>query len=434
MSSSAARPPAGQGRRLWNERGPAGPRLLPRLPSVPRSIQVQTIAACNRKCPACPYSAGFRSTGDKLPMELFDRLIAEAAQYPEFQMVALELQNEPLLDKRLPDFVARVKRAREDLGVVLVTNGTRVTPDGARALQRAGLDKVMVSLNAVDEASYEGSFGTGGYAEVVDKIDVLRDTGLSVDVSYLITAERAPDVFTFLKRWEHRGMHARLWLAHDRCAFLGAGAFVPIPRPTSCPRIYNSCAITATGDVLPCCNDWSRVRVLGNIREQSLASIWNGPAYQTFRRDFERDPGASEPCRSCSEAIDQSHTLRLLHRLIASGAGAFEWTPGIAQDGAPQGRAYRASPDYVPMIRRGRYFFQPIAGAGQGFVLDEDVAALAVCAFEMVLHTGRFCPQRFDACVGHLGARYTAAEIIELLAEAGLVQPVAQDLGAASAV
>lgn len=421
MTSRRSLPLAGTGELLPLRRQPS---------RFPQTIQIQTIAVCDRKCPSCPYSAGFRSTGAKLPMELFDRIVTEGAKHPELKLIALELHNEPLLDKRLPDLIERVKRARQDLTVVVVTNASRVTQSLASGLKDAGLDQVMVSLNAVDQQSYRDAFGIGSYAEAVERVGILAKSQLAVDVSYLITKDSAPAVFQFLKRWERQGFHVRLWLAHDRCSFLGPEVFLPVT-PSSCSRVYESCAITADGDVLPCCNDWGRSQILGNIREQSLASIWNGTAYRKFRQRYENDPGGLDPCSTCSETTDFSDTLRVLYSLIESGAGAFEWKPSAGSRAGESGTAYRASSDYVPMMRRGRYFFQPLSGRGEGFVLDEDIAALAVGAFEMVLHTGYFSPRLFDQHISKGVGDYSARDILTMLSEAELVEEIAPESKAA---
>lgn len=72
----------------------------------------------------------------------------------------------------------------------------------------------------------------------------------------------------------------------------------------ACRRPWYLTYITATGDLLPCCfipfiNASSEpAYVLGNLFEQPLNEIWNGPAYQEFRARFQSD----EPfdcCRSC---------------------------------------------------------------------------------------------------------------------------------------
>jgi len=72
----------------------------------------------------------------------------------------------------------------------------------------------------------------------------------------------------------------------------------------ACHRPWYLTYITAHGDVLPCCfipfiNASSEpAYVLGNVFEQSVPEIWNGPSYQEFRRRFQTDQ-PFDCCASC---------------------------------------------------------------------------------------------------------------------------------------
>lgn len=53
--------------------------------------------------------------------------------------------------------------------------------------------------------------------------------------------------------------------------------------------------VRANGDVMPCCHSLQR---MGNLSEGSLAEIWNGPGYATFRR-FLLSRTPLPVCQSC---------------------------------------------------------------------------------------------------------------------------------------
>ena len=62
-----------------------------------------------------------------------------------------------------------------------------------------------------------------------------------------------------------------------------------------CEVPWATAAITANGDVMACCMPGT---VIGNLNEQSLEEIWNGPSFASFRmRVNSTDPPAS--CRNC---------------------------------------------------------------------------------------------------------------------------------------
>ncbi len=51
---------------------------------------------------------------------------------------------------------------------------------------------------------------------------------------------------------------------------------------------------------MPCCMVATPDRAaLGNVARDGVAAVWNGPAYQDFRRRLDSDE-PPEICRSCS--------------------------------------------------------------------------------------------------------------------------------------
>jgi radical SAM protein with 4Fe4S-binding SPASM domain len=78
-------------------------------------------------------------------------------------------------------------------------------------------------------------------------------------------------------------------------------------RPWSgCQRPYTLTYITSSGNVLSCCfapfghksaREYQEERVLGNVFQESIETIWHGDRYEAFRRDFESD----HPARHCSQ-------------------------------------------------------------------------------------------------------------------------------------
>jgi len=64
----------------------------------------------------------------------------------------------------------------------------------------------------------------------------------------------------------------------------------------NCRDLWNKAIITTQGDVLTCC---CGTRALGNINEQSFADIWHGKAYRDLRAEF-LGPQPPEMCRQCT--------------------------------------------------------------------------------------------------------------------------------------
>lgn len=67
-----------------------------------------------------------------------------------------------------------------------------------------------------------------------------------------------------------------------------------------CPLPFASSNILHNGDVLLCVHDWGRKEVLGNVRDATIAEIWNGERMREIRR-LVKDRRYSElpACRHC---------------------------------------------------------------------------------------------------------------------------------------
>jgi len=73
-------------------------------------------------------------------------------------------------------------------------------------------------------------------------------------------------------------------------------------RPHPCRNLWESVVIAWDGRVVPCCLDYNATMVMGDLRTQTLAEIWNDEAYVRFRRMELEGKNVTSLCRNCSEA------------------------------------------------------------------------------------------------------------------------------------
>ena len=65
---------------------------------------------------------------------------------------------------------------------------------------------------------------------------------------------------------------------------------------------FNRCAyILYNGDMIPCCADWSRSYIVGNVCEQTIKQVWDGERLGALRENFRSGNYAQLPemCRNC---------------------------------------------------------------------------------------------------------------------------------------
>jgi radical SAM protein with 4Fe4S-binding SPASM domain len=68
-----------------------------------------------------------------------------------------------------------------------------------------------------------------------------------------------------------------------------------------CAQIFKGVQVQADGEVVPCCVDWKRVNLLGNINTESLIEIWNGSKLRNLQLEhLSGNKKNLEPCKDCT--------------------------------------------------------------------------------------------------------------------------------------
>ncbi len=109
---------------------------------------------------------------------------------------------EPLLDKQLPDLVARLATLRGVDDLALTTNAMLLAPV-AKDLADAGLHRVTISLDSIDpDVFLQMSGGRGNLATVLDGIAAAEDAGLA-PIKINVVVQRGVNDHTVLGLLEH---------------------------------------------------------------------------------------------------------------------------------------------------------------------------------------------------------------------------------------
>src|SRR5206468_3109710 len=109
---------------------------------------------------------------DKAAMSeaLFTKLLDELAGHTDWvEQVTLQLGGEPLLDRRLEERVAALKRAGIR-SVAFTTNGSLLTEERARKLLEAKIDAIDFSIDGATARMFEGIRVNLVYDEVRDNV------------------------------------------------------------------------------------------------------------------------------------------------------------------------------------------------------------------------------------------------------------------------
>ena len=75
----------------------------------------------------------------------------------------------------------------------------------------------------------------------------------------------------------------------------------PIKSRQVCAQIFKGLQVQADGEVVPCCVDWKRVNLLGDLHHHSLSEIWKGDRLKRLQIQHlsGRKPELN-PCQNCT--------------------------------------------------------------------------------------------------------------------------------------
>lgn len=290
----------------------------------PRVIQLQTINACQAACTMCPYPL-FKDIHPRGRMadDLFEKVLDEIAERPEAAAFVPMLQNEPLLDKRLFERIAAVKsRSGGRIEVELVTNGALLDEEAVAQIRATGVDYLDISLDALSRETY-GRIRIGlDYDQVIAGVERVLAAGLpntTIVLRMVRQRENAAEVAAFTRHWRARGAVVFTHTVNNRVGSVpGYDERIRIPDSElpvlqkaarrvfrgwlgCCPVPFASANILHNGDLLMCVQDWARKEVIGNVRDHTIAELWNGPRMREIRalvreRRYEEVPS----CHDCS--------------------------------------------------------------------------------------------------------------------------------------
>jgi radical SAM protein with 4Fe4S-binding SPASM domain len=265
----------------------------------PWSVQLQTTSICEPLCRFCPQRAISGLPHGQMDLSLFRRVVDECMGHDELVGLSLSLQNEPLSDPRLDGLVryaAGQRRNRATVGIV--TNGVKLTPPRLAELERAGLDRIQINVQASREE----------YEQLTRQPDWY---GFQRDLSQLERCRSAVEVSVVRVKLSRRRAHPHHYAPPFGEGEVLGGQLRRLLRRAlaACPIPFYQANILFNGDVIICSHDWERQVVLGNVREQSLASVWNSEHANRIRRAWLRHRERNLPsCVHCSVFRDLAVT------------------------------------------------------------------------------------------------------------------------------
>ncbi|MBI4651995.1 SPASM domain-containing protein [Candidatus Desantisbacteria bacterium] len=238
------------------------------------SIQIQTKTGCNYSCRFCPANKdlvnlyGGESNYAKMSIELFEDIICQLSKMKFSGRISPYLMNEPLLDGRLPRFVAITKNKCPNAFIFIQTNGKLLNKKMLVELVDAGIDEIYV--NDYTE--------NGIILKLLINMDIPR---------------RYRERLTL----EKRSLDEKLTNRAGNIFVSNKIYNVPCLKP------FKQMFITFNGIAVLCCQDWQFLQQMGDVKKGSLMSIWNNHAYKMIRNNLGKSQRAFNVlCSRCDSS------------------------------------------------------------------------------------------------------------------------------------
>lgn len=279
--------------------------------NTPLVIQLETCGFCNLKCTFCP--GGVVDSGiirDMMSVETFQLFLTQCREFPQkIKILRIIGIGEPLLNRNIAEFVSEAKQSGVFEKIEITTNGTLLTRELSDKLIDAGLDTLLVSLEATNESKFEKIAGVHiQLNELYWNLEYFFKRSRNKCILYIKTTDFALDTEAergeFYEKWGKICDEIQIEHVYENWPEFHAGTDGNSVRydleqykstKDVCVQPFKLLCLAANGDVMPCSVDWKRTLLLGNIHQIRLVQIWNGDLLRKLRTSLLR----KELCKYC---------------------------------------------------------------------------------------------------------------------------------------
>jgi pyrroloquinoline quinone biosynthesis protein E len=296
------------------------------------------VAELTHRCPLrCPYCSNpVELVGAEIETRHWLRVIEQAAALGVAQLHFSG--GEPLLRDDLEELVRAART--HGLYTNLITSGIPLDRERLSALREAGLDCVQVSIQDAEAARSDRIAGARSFEQKLAVARWTRELGMALTINVVLHRENLDRIAEHIalaeslsaERIELANTQYHGWAQANRAALLPERAqlerartvaqaaaarltgrmevlfvlpdhFTPHPKACMGGWARRYIVVAPDGVALPCHNARSIAGLeWRNVRDQSLADIWNdSTAFQRFRGEA----WMPEPCKSCDKrAVD----------------------------------------------------------------------------------------------------------------------------------
>ncbi|MFH1490393.1 MAG: radical SAM protein, partial [Pseudomonadota bacterium] len=278
--------------------------------AFPLSVYIEPTNLCNAHCGTCARNIMTRKKGI-MEMGLYRDVVNECAELG-VQYVVLQMFGEPFID---PTFLDKARYAKEKgLRTSIFTNGSLLDRDKTEMIVQEGLlDHMVISIDGVNEDEFKKNRSALDFHQIERNVLDLarcRDSAKRSIPSINIHCNHLPgvryDVSGFLNKWESIADSVSFTPTRDWAGQMpGISTIEKRDKKFPCFLLWHQFYVLWDGSVTFCSIDFDGRHVLGNVRQQSLESLWTGKVMESLREQHLQ--GKMNDHKLCGNCIYSTH-------------------------------------------------------------------------------------------------------------------------------
>ncbi|WP_169704233.1 radical SAM protein [Candidatus Kuenenia stuttgartensis] len=277
----------------------------------PVRLNIEPTNYCNLSCSMCPRELN-RSFG-YMDIYIFQKIINESVLYGKRLIITINKDGEPLLHPELPQMIKYAKDKKAAHKINFYTNGILLTEAKSSELIKSGLDTIHISIDAFTKETYK-KVKNSQKLEVVEE-NVKRLVALKkklqsktplVVVKIIQTPDTQNEIKPFIHKWKGIADFVEIGEYHNWDGTLNGTSPPNLKNLLEgtdrypCTFLWYNPVILWDGRVTTCCVDYQGKGIIGDIKEETLAEIWQGDTLQRIRdAHLENNYDSIPLCSNC---------------------------------------------------------------------------------------------------------------------------------------
>lgn len=288
---------------------------------VPFVIFIDPSDACNFKCKFCPTSDLKLMKAVERPlrimkMDLYKKIIDDMKKFEHpIKVLRLYKDGEPLINKHFPEMISYAKKNRIASRIDTTTNASLLSEEKGKQIIEAGLDRINISIEGVNNEQYKNFSDVKlEFERVVENVRLFYENKKNCEMLVKINGDTLTkkDIEKFFQVFGN--ITDKIHVEHIMSCWPNfelrdvkpnseKGIYgQEISETNVCSYVFYSFAINSDGLISLCFLDWSRKLILGDCKIENLADIWNGKKMKNYQKMFLRGERKKHPiCGNCGQ-------------------------------------------------------------------------------------------------------------------------------------